>query len=85
MAEAITAQEFQDWLEKNKNLTWDFSGFSSKGCPIVKYFYLSFDTRDMKIFYIKTDNEDVFGSHTDTSDTVLTALEERILKEVDKD
>jgi hypothetical protein len=55
----ITLQEFQDWLKKNKHLTWyigeggGFFSLDKGGFPQIKYIDLCFDTRTMDIFSIK--------------------------------
>ena len=60
----VTLSEFSKWMEKNEHRTWshDKFGVSTTGenLPLrqAKYFYISFDTRDMVIFNIKTASQE---------------------------
>ncbi len=88
----ISLLEFNNWVEKNKNLTWylgDGGGFRSGFTPYIKYFYLSFDTRDMSIFAIKVRgwvDFDIYSSseYRDEEGNLLDLLD-RKLKEAIED
>lgn len=92
MARSVTVQEFSDWFEKIKHRTWwcgrsDADGNQKidleairKRQMEVKYFYLSLDTRDGKIWHIKTrEGLDTSVSESEKFDgTILELLERRM-------
>jgi hypothetical protein len=88
MAQSITLSELNNWLIKNKHLTWyigENGGFavgtrSKNGVPFIKYIYPSFDTRSMEIFAIKTTGlTDLIVSCSDESNqNLLDLLENKI-------
>lgn len=84
MAKTVTLEEATAWIKANEHRTWShYRRYNPLGedlpCSMeMKYLYFSFDTRDQKVFYIKTDKDSVYGSHTDEHKTVLTALEARL-------
>lgn len=62
-AQVVSLKQFHEWLKENLHLTWyvgtggcfSAEGREKGGWPAFKYFYPSFDTRTMDIYYIKTD------------------------------
>ena len=84
MAKSVTIEQFNAWYANNIHRTWDRTQSPRERSMEVKYFYFSFDTRDGKIFHIGTNKKkptydyEIYGSHHDDHDTVLTALEARM-------
>lgn len=49
----ITLKQFQEWVDRNQNITWDLRSFGIDGhVPRYKYFDLGFDTRTQNVFRI---------------------------------
>lgn len=87
-AREISLKEFNDWLNENTHLTWcmqkkfKIGGFGSKhpeAGPYIKYIYPSIDTRDMKIYHIKTDRFEV-DFRDEFDGTILDLLLHKIRK-----
>ena len=59
MARSVTLVELDNWLNKNKHLTWfigqggGFDSRNEKAKSLIKYIYPSFDARTMDIFAIE--------------------------------
>ena len=78
MARPVTLKEFNDWIKENVHRTWFRDPSNPNKTLEIKYLYPSLDTRDMKIFFVGTRNDKVYGSHVDDHETVLTALIARL-------
>jgi hypothetical protein len=89
--ESVTLDQFKEWLEKNKNLTWcldKHGGFASSFTPYIKYFDLGFDTRDMSIFSIRVRGWVTFDVYTSNeyrkeSGTLLDLLDKKLKEAIE--
>lgn len=82
-AAPVTVKQLADWVEKNKSRTWNWPSIG-KGKELtleMKYIYFSLDTRDMEIWYIRTEGggHPIEVSDKDEFDgTILDLLEKRL-------
>lgn len=91
--DAVSPRQFLDWLKENLHKTWymgkngGFGSAKEDATPFYKYFYLSLDTRDMKIFHIGTNMGPVDFRDEPTSDekNILDLLSEKVKKSNQKD
>jgi hypothetical protein len=87
LKKSVTIKEFSDWVDKNKHYTWLIGkdgGFNpdNKGGPLMKYIHPVIDTRDMSIYRITFDREElnVDFRDEDEGESVLDVLDNKIKK-----
>lgn len=85
MAEPVTMQQLTDWVEKNKHRTWNHdSMFKSKKRSSfeIKYIDFTLDTRDMKVFGIRTRSfaDLAVDFREDFDGNILELLEQKLEK-----
>ncbi|MCK5016087.1 MAG: hypothetical protein KAS32_03365 [Candidatus Peribacteraceae bacterium] len=74
MVRPVTLKVFTEWVMSNLHRTWNMK--TSERTLEVKYFFPSIDTRDMKVFHIRTNTERIFATHTELFDgNILELLE----------